>query len=136
MLRYLPSWDDYFEVFQSILRQIQSLFSDKWNSTLNFDTSIRDVQHFRQNLKEEKFEFSSKKTKMIDLDFSLTNSCEKCGENLYRCLEEKSSHRCQNEIGKRTNLSIEGRGFFGTTNRNSLVRFESIFSKEFDRKSI
>ena len=55
MLRYLPSWDDYFEVFQAILRQVPHLFDAQWQQSLNFDTSIRDLQRFRQDLKEEKF---------------------------------------------------------------------------------
>lgn len=55
MLRYLPSCEDYFESFQIILRQIQNLFVEQWKSSFDFDTSIRDLQRFRQNLKEEKF---------------------------------------------------------------------------------
>lgn len=72
MLRYLPSWDDYFEVFQTILRQIPHLFDEQWQHSLNFDTSIRDLQRFRQNLKEEKFERESARASVtIDRSFSV-----------------------------------------------------------------
>ncbi len=53
MLRYLPSWDDYFEIFQSILQQPQRILSEHWKSILELDTCLKDADKFGSIIREE-----------------------------------------------------------------------------------
>ena len=70
------------------------------------------------------------------LSFRLTTQCEKCGQELYPGLQETSSSscKCKKQQAKGSNpvndLSIKGHGFYGSTNRNEILPFESIFTKE------
>jgi len=95
---------------------------------------------------------------LVLLDFvfrRLTSQCEKCGEELYPGLQETSSNSCKCKkqqskglllfysiiliklfqlklvsANESNHLSIKGHGFFGSTNRNEVLPFEFIFTKE------
>jgi len=53
MLQYLPSWDDYQEIFQSILQQPQRILHDQWKDILELDTCLRDVDKFGETIRQE-----------------------------------------------------------------------------------
>jgi len=55
MLRYLPSWDDYQEMFQSILQQPQRILYDQWKNILEFDTCLRDADKVGEIIRQEGF---------------------------------------------------------------------------------
>ncbi|CAF4153841.1 unnamed protein product [Rotaria sordida] len=62
MLRYLPSWDDYLEIFQSILQQPQQMLHQQWKYILELDTCLRDADKVGDIIRQE----------------GLTSQCEKC----------------------------------------------------------
>ncbi|CAF1088574.1 unnamed protein product [Rotaria sordida] len=126
MLRYLPSWDDYLEIFQSILQQPQQMLHQQWKYILELDTCLRDADKVGDIIRQE----------------GLTSQCEKCGQELYLGLQETSSTscKCQKQQSKASknesnNLSIKGHGFFGSTNRHEVLPFESIFTKDIKYKT-
>ena len=53
MLRYLPSWDDYYETFQSVLQQPQQMLYKQWKNILELDTCLRDADTFGDIIKQE-----------------------------------------------------------------------------------
>lgn len=53
MLRYLPSWDDYQEIFQSILQQPQRILYQQWKEILQLDTCLRDADKFGDIIRQE-----------------------------------------------------------------------------------
>lgn len=53
MLCYLPSWDDYLEIFQSILQQPQQMLYEQWKNTLELDTCLRDADKFGVIMRQE-----------------------------------------------------------------------------------
>jgi hypothetical protein len=53
MLRYLPSWDDYQEIFQSILQQPQRILYEQWKNILELDTCLRDADKFGEFIRQE-----------------------------------------------------------------------------------
>ncbi|CAF3428145.1 unnamed protein product [Rotaria socialis] len=126
MLRYLPSWDDYSEIFQSILQQPQQMLYEQWKSILELDTCLRDADKVGDIIRQE----------------GLVSQCEKCGQELYSGLQETSSSscKCQKQKSKAStnesnNLSIKGHGFFGSTNRHEVLPFELIFTKDIKYKT-
>lgn len=59
MLRYLPSWDDYQEIFHSILQQPQRILSQQWKDILELDTCLKDADKFGDIIRQEGFEILS-----------------------------------------------------------------------------
>ncbi|CAF5026790.1 unnamed protein product, partial [Rotaria sp. Silwood1] len=122
-----PSWDDYLEIFQSILQQPQQMLYEQWKNILDLDTCLRDAD----------------KVGHINRQEGLTRQCEKCGQELYSGLQETSSNSCkcqkqqQPKASKNepNNLSIKGHGFFGSTNRHEVLPFEFIFTKDIKYKA-
>ena len=55
MLRYLPSCEDYFEVFQSVLHQPQQIFARQWKNLLELDMCLKDSDKFGERLRQEGF---------------------------------------------------------------------------------
>ncbi len=55
MLRCLPSWDDYQEIFLSILQQPQRILYEEWKNILELDTCLRDVDKFGEIIRQEGF---------------------------------------------------------------------------------
>jgi len=55
MLRCLPSWDDYQEIFQSILQQPQRILYEEWKNILELDTCLSDVDKFGEIIRQEGF---------------------------------------------------------------------------------
>jgi hypothetical protein len=53
MLRYLPSWDDYYEIFQSVLQQPQQMLYEQWKNILELDTCLRDADTFGDIIRQE-----------------------------------------------------------------------------------
>lgn len=53
MLRYLPSWDDYLEIFQSILQQPQQILEEHWKNILELDTCLRDADKVGDIIRQE-----------------------------------------------------------------------------------
>ena len=53
MLRYLPSWEDYSEIFQSILQQPQHMLCEQWRNLLELDTCLRDADKFGESIRQE-----------------------------------------------------------------------------------
>jgi hypothetical protein len=53
MLRYLPSCDDYLEIFQSILQQPQQMLYEQWKTSLELDTCLKDVDKFGDIIRQE-----------------------------------------------------------------------------------
>ena len=74
MLRYLPSWEDYFEVFQAILHQPEQIFSRQWKNLLELDTCLNDIDKFGQRLRQQGFVSSSSLSPLRALTFSLFQS--------------------------------------------------------------
>ena len=96
MLRYLPSWDDYLETFQSILQQPQQILFDSWKKYLEFDTCLKMNDLFRNQIQQEGFVFHLLNKKFLFFrQFRLINQCDKCGDDLYIGLQENSSNYCQ-----------------------------------------
>ena len=56
MLRYLPSWEDYSEIFQSILQQPQQMLYEQWRKILDLDTCLRDADTFGDVIRQEGLE--------------------------------------------------------------------------------
>ena len=53
MLRYLPSWDDYSEIFQSILQQPQQMLHEQWKNILELDTCLREIDKVDNAVRQE-----------------------------------------------------------------------------------
>jgi len=116
MLNYLPSWDDYQELFSTILQQPQTILCQQWKSILQFELSLQQIDQIGSNIRQE----------------GLTNQCDKCGNDLYTVLQETSANKscqCQKQTPKE-DLAVKGRGFFNTSGKNQLIEFETIFIKE------
>ncbi len=53
MLRYLPSWDDYQESFQTILQQSQRILDEQWKDILELNTCLNDAEKFGEIIRQE-----------------------------------------------------------------------------------